>query len=342
MTKRYSTLDATLKKTLLYFDGPQIMLLTDARHSIIVAVAVERDDMEQPFFACRVDKRHWEKYMSGKADLHYLFSNALSGVYYFFDLAAEDKSIVELRLALPDEIENNDFWPETGFFSSSHTETMGDSKENTSICQIFNIDGSWDIKDFSQFNNGIFDIYVISYLRVHEFSESIRTGLSELVPTRLWTAGGSYISFFKKLAGWANLGPLRVKRIQYASPGQIELLGNEEVFNKMIHSIRMFGRLEKEISEAYGYIDKTLDYERLKTAKPPAEFSCDVIEESVREKANFILQSVGIENPDVFLASCGGDVLVYAKIVLSICRRIQGVHNFISEGRVQIKDQTPQ
>ena len=109
-------------KTLVYYDGPQLVLFeTDLGHNMI-AVAVERDGMVIPFFCCSVRQSHWEAYLNGcSLDLYALFKQALWGEYYFFDWW--DDSIdgeVDLIEATPEEANNKEFWPGRGFFASAH------------------------------------------------------------------------------------------------------------------------------------------------------------------------------------------------------------------------------
>ncbi|MBF0178249.1 MAG: hypothetical protein HQL63_15590 [Magnetococcales bacterium] len=135
MGSQSSSSNAITGKTLLYFDGPQIIHLNETNESgtSVIAVAVDYDDseMEQPFFACYICKDDWERYAEGKKDLYYLFSNALQGECYFFDLRAQHNEVVQSRLASNEEVENSDFWPDKGFLFSGHSEDMDE------FCGIF-------------------------------------------------------------------------------------------------------------------------------------------------------------------------------------------------------------
>src|SRR5437764_7668491 len=95
---------ATIMKTLVYYDGPQILLLRSPRNLHMIGAAVERPDMKFPFFACTVVEREFRKYMLGKADLHYVYKTSRN--FYFFDLDKEKNNIVPMRRATDEEIED--------------------------------------------------------------------------------------------------------------------------------------------------------------------------------------------------------------------------------------------
>src|SRR4051794_24539354 len=88
---------ATFVQTLIFYDEPQLVLLRSENGADIIGVAVYRPDMEHPFFACEVRKKAFRRYLEGKADLHYVFKDAVKEKYYFFDL--KDHDPIPLRWA---------------------------------------------------------------------------------------------------------------------------------------------------------------------------------------------------------------------------------------------------
>lgn len=118
---------ATLIDTLVYFDEPQLLLLQSDRANKMLAVAIPALEGlgDFPFFACEVRDKPFQKYLSGKADLHHVFSNCIRDKYYLFDLSAVVEDRVNLTPATQEQQTNTDFWPEVGFFSRSHTSNYG-------------------------------------------------------------------------------------------------------------------------------------------------------------------------------------------------------------------------
>lgn len=337
MTHQQSRLHATISKTLLYYDGPQIILLNGFSNMPIIAVAVNYDGMEYPFFACYTQQKHLDKYIHGKADLHFVFANAHMSEYYFFDLFEANNDVVNLIRATSDESRNNDFWPSKGFFSSNHileNENLHDTRRR------FNINGAWEADDFTQFNRKMFDMYAImSAKKILESVDSTPETLAELnalIINQSWEGGNSYVNFYKPFTTKIEIhSPIKVKSIQYASPGNIDLIGDKNIFDEMSRAITKFEQNIEKAAKAYQYINKILGQEKLKTSKASSEFSSEAIKNHVKGQADIILNSIGIDTPAIFMHSCNDNILIYSKLVLSIFRRIKGVYNFISEGRVQ-------
>ena len=341
MCQQPPNIKATIHKALVYFDCPQVIILYGTKKSRIIAVAVERDGMEYPFFSCCISEKNWDKYMEGKTDLRYLFDNAASKKYYFFDLNETEDNNIELILAQASDVKNDDYWPEKGFFSSSHTEIWDEYQAVTNTAHSLNIDGTWEPSDFSQFCSKLYDLYalfhVLNIVRDSTSSQQTISALRNVISTRLWGGGGSYIGIYSTLTGCvASINPLTLKRIQYASPGQIEFLGDSNVYNATINAISQFEQSMDVAKEAYKYIDNILSKEGLKTAPSSTEFSSDPIKNHVKHRAGTVLQSIGIVDPEILLTVCNNNILIYAKLVLSIYRRIKGAYNYFDEGRVQV------
>ncbi|MBF0166199.1 MAG: hypothetical protein HQL45_01105 [Alphaproteobacteria bacterium] len=357
-------MNANFIQTLMYYDGPQIVLLSLGKTGAnIVGVAIEKEGMDYPFFACAVKKRDWQRYIDGKVDLFYLFKNPAGGRRYFFDLnKITDDSRVSLQQAKGNENFDNAYWPERGVFSTCHTEELQHGRTQENDVQVFNIDGTWEAMDFSGFYSKISDIYAIFLLRDmfknKTHADKILSKVKSGVKARFWQGGGSYKGFYHALShSMPFMSPLRVSRIQYASPGQIELRGREDIFVEMILSLSCFEETNREAAESsrnkvgvvsnkdelvesppekYRYIDNILSKEKLKTAKPDTKFSSGVIKESVKNKAASLLSDVGVQDTDTFFSKiCDENVLIFAKLTLSIYRRFKGVNDFISEGRVE-------
>src|SRR5262245_58946188 len=107
---------AKLVQDLVDYDGPQLILLKTNRSRHMLAIAIQRDDMEEPFFSCEVIDGTFSRYFDQRADLHYVFSRALGKNYYFFDLATAKDDVVKLTKASAIEAQDSDYWPQVGFF----------------------------------------------------------------------------------------------------------------------------------------------------------------------------------------------------------------------------------
>ncbi|MCC4241005.1 hypothetical protein [Thalassospira povalilytica] len=329
----------TIKNVLVFYDEPQVVLLEGAKKIHSIAVAVEKEGMEYPFFCCEIYKRDWLKYLNQKADLYFLFNNALNGKYYFFDWNDQRDGKVNVSTATAEERSNLDFWPERGFFAANHTEVLAGENEQSRAIQTFEIDGSWAAVDFSAFYAKMADLYGLAFidqlLEDNAKSEETEISLKSSILSKLWRGGGSYVGFYSDLMKTIeDMVPLNVKKIQYASPGTIEFSGNQDVFNEMMRYLNEFSENLKDSSECYKRIDTVLSREKLKKADPESSFSSSAMESYVKKNSDELIRLVGIGREENFFNACGKNYVVYAKLCLSIHRRLKGIYDFYSEGRV--------
>ena len=187
------------------------------------------------------------------------------------------------------------------------------------------LDERWDLKDFAIFSK--------EYLQVYDFFYSLRalsqSAGHEMIRRPLpWKGGYSVVNFFYALSGKVHpLDKPVVKKIQYASPGVIEL---QEVV-----------QVAQDISLLVGYICASVTsvattYHLIKKNYLARELSRIEIEEAKhrldQSDTKFIIDSVktlhesfGL-NDDQILALdslSSKDKLIQLKILLSLYRRVE-------------------
>src|SRR5215468_4611178 len=140
MTIRAKT--AEIIEDLVDYDGIQLLLLKTDRKHYMLAMAIQRDRMDDPFFGCEITDKIYDSYFDEKADLHFAFRQAIGKKYYFFDLSKKVDNYVQLEMATNDDTENSFYWPQVGFFSRSHT-TPFNRPSFEGETKTFIIDGRW-------------------------------------------------------------------------------------------------------------------------------------------------------------------------------------------------------
>lgn len=327
---------AEVLHTLVFYDGPQLLLLKTDSGMQMIAVAVTRNEMQQPFFGCEVRPVILQKYLSDKADLHYVFNQASRRRMYFFDLAMRKDSAVPLERAAASELENQDFWPEPGFFARSHTDPI-DDRQISGGERVFKIDGAWEPRDFSRFYNKIEDLYAFLFVtkRIHsgQISRAERGYVRRAIETRFWRGGGSYVGFYDDLSARVqNFNPIRVSSISYASPGQIVFRGESSVFAEIDETLASFAQKQAMLSETYSRLNSVLSKEKVRS-KRASSFSSDSINDYVTKETSSFASALQINNADDLYKLCGNPV-VFCKVVLSFYRRANELNTFQAEGRV--------
>lgn len=333
---------ATLVEYLIDYDGPQLAVLKSDRNRNMLAHAVKRPNMREPFFGCEVTDKAYDKYFAGTADLHYAFQQAPKGSYYFFDNAfvEGEGDAVKLLPASQVDLENPDYWPAIGIFSRSHTSVFNREKTITTL-KSYKIDGKWGAQDFSLFYGKMSDLYSLFAVLTRldgATAPTERAFFATALRDRLFRGGGSYVGFYDDLDSHNSehkLAPLEVSRIQYASPGHIDLRGDTNALAYTSDVIGIFEDSSRELTELYNKVHGILRREKLLGADPDATFSSRAIADFVNARALELAKAMKIENVEAVYAATGPNLLVFAKLVLSIYRRANELYMFEAEGRIQ-------
>jgi hypothetical protein len=306
----------------------------------MLAMAIQREGMDDPFFGCEITDKIYDTYFDEKADLHFAFRQAIRKNYYFFDFSKAKANIIELEMATSDEAENASYWPQVGFFSRSHT-THFNRPSFEGETERFIIDGRWGTNDFSHFHGKMSDLYALFgvFHRIGGTHNAAERGfIRKAIQDRFWRGGGSYLGFYDDLMErnrLLELSPLEVAKIQYASPGEISLRGDRKVLSDINDIIEVFDEKWSELAKTYRNIHGTLRKERLLRARPSTHFSLAPVRNLVLASTRKFAEDMRLERVDEIYEACDGNALVFAKLVLSIYRRANEIYMFHAEGRVQ-------
>ena len=331
---------AKVIEELVDYDGPQLLLLKSNRSHYMLATAIQRQDMDEPFFGCELRDKTYDLYFEQKADLHFAFARAFGRNYYFFDLAEADKQTVKLTNAKTTEVDNLAYWPQIGFFARSHT-TSYNRAPTTASTRSFKIDGVWAANDFSHFHAKMSDLYalfgVLERLEgTHSATE--RSFIRQTINDRFWQGGGSYVGFYDSLFSRnrdLKLAPLDVAKIQYASPGEITLRGNKKALSDVSDILSVFEEKWDDLAWTYRSIRGSLRKEGLLSAEPNAQFSTPAARDFIKKTTREFAENMNIDHIDEIYEACDSNTLVFAKVILSIFRRANELYIFQAEGRVQ-------
>lgn len=333
---------AYLEQTLVAYDGPQLVLFKSDRGFRVLGLAVDEPTAETyPLLLAEVKDEDFRRYLDQKVDLHYIFRFAAKRLYYGNWAALNEQGW--LPLIRPKDTVPDAYFPDQGFWSRHHTVEYTGTVFASDTLASFAIDGSWDASDFARFYSKFADLYAFLTVGVRQLADQIPAdalqSVKRLIQTLAWRGGGSYVGFYDTMFSKIDaLSPLRVNRIQYASPGTIELKGSPDALGHVGTVVNFFAADSGEVKEAYDFVHKVLGKENLKGADTDAGFSSQTMEQAVRQKCDILNKGLGIDSPDHVLGLCDGKVVIYAKITLSFYRRAKALHLFHAEGRVAAKD----
>jgi hypothetical protein len=327
---------AKLLQVLLWYDGPQIVLMEQRKHQYIIGVAIEDESMHSGFIGAEISIRQLVEYMLQRVDLRYLYSKPDLRRWWIFDLDNERDQIPVRRLKGTDpRIDENE--PESGFFARFHEEIKIVDLTVANSTQKFHIDGSWDLGEFSQFYGQVEDIYYLFH-SINEYSSSSTSNLRKQhihdALVRPFRGGGSYVGLYNDFANDNDrAAKLRVSGIQYHSPGYVEVRALREPFEQLLRLLSVYSLNKDEIKTAYRALHGTLSRNKLlkKESRIYGKELRDLIDDELGELTSLL---PGLKASD-FKSMAQDDLLVAAKVVLSVVRRVERLYQFFDEGRAK-------
>lgn len=342
---RQKTTTATISTILVYFDEPQVMLLEQKDDHKIISVAIDKDGYDFPFLGAEINEKQWERYCDGSVDLRYLFLLPRWKRWHIFDLGEAQNNQVKISRAEETDYKNDTFLPVHGFFSRDHTESDLGKRVVRVEPQEFEIDGAWDLPEFSQFYGKVTDLYSF-FLSLKKFDEKnirleVKRSIREAFAEHPLRGGSSYGHLYDDLlASQERQDRLSVKSIQYASPGHVAINGRSDVFEDIAHSLSKFeadyDSIKSKYNEIHNYLQKSkllrADKDRFDTKSATADY--------LYLQCNDFARLLGFSKLNLIHTLTGHHALLTSKVLLSYYRRLDKYYMFFAEGRVTTRVKT--
>lgn len=333
---------AKFEVTLVYVDEPQLISLM-AGKTRILAVAIPDDELNKSMFlATTVSKNDWEKYLEGVVDLRYLFTYP-TRIQYTFDLHGMVDGKVMMNPVVGSTEEK--FLPLPGFFSTNHTENYEyNIGAKASDVETLLIDGEWELTDFGQFQQKFSDIYAFLISTQDWSSQSVATPMLRRIKdaflNRPFQGGFSYVHLFRDLNdNVPRSEKLNLSKIQYASPGSVEIYGREDVFERIQEIIPNFLQNRIEIGKKYNEFYKFLSRNKY------LQMNGDHFSKDDAMAKYFMYESQGLSKLmmapdfDAVWQLTDQNALVASKVVLSFYRRLAEAATYFGQGRIAYEDE---
>lgn len=340
MPRRTKIIKARKPQTLIYIDGPQLIVLETEQATRVMAVAVNYEDWPYPFLAVEVPRDQFSEYLSDRCDLRYIFANPPRDRWYLFDLAELEHPPLILKSLEIKSKALEELLPEHGLFSRDHTEPFSDTEYAPLDKQTFLIDGSWDLPEFSRFYNQITDLYSM-FISVNIYDDGqanmdSRRRVQEAF-IKPWQGGGSYTSFFDSLTSVQDrYDRLKVSGIQYNSPGHVNVSGREEPFRQIYALLRLMSEDRHQLSKGYAELHKFLAENKLLSLPAERFDRRSPLAAEVEERGKAYAVQLQAVPYDTLYRMSGRDSLIAAKVLLALFRRVDRLNDFIREGRVSV------
>jgi hypothetical protein len=331
---------ARFVQVLEYMDGPQSVLLERSNDCKIVSVAIEKDGYKYPFFGAAISFDQWERYRNGLLDIRFLFMLPRWKEWYIFDLDALVDGKLVLHKAAKDEFAESEYVPEPGFFSYDHSESIKAPEVQGLSIKNYSTDGIWDLPDFTEFYSRITDIYLfILSLRKYVLpGTSIETKMTikEAFAGPPLRGGSSYVNLYSGLVhAQSSDDRIHVQKIQYASPGEVNVKGINEIFLEMSRYLEIFSENYQLLKQEYVRMHKFLSKSNLLRVSSEDFDNENPMAKIVFLEADRFACSLGLEERELIYELSGSNSLKFIKILLAHFRRMESYFMFFAEGRIK-------
>lgn len=332
------TTSAEVLQVLLWYDQPEIVLLRANRLEYILAVASAASDNDDfLFIGAGMTLSRIEEYQEGKFDLRYALAHANLRKYYTFKFTGFEETVNLTRIVKSNTVISQSL-PEAGFFSREHhdIELVQDRSPNT--IEKFNVDGGWELGEFSKFYSQVEDIYYI-FNDIELFNDPATSDRTKATISkafdRSWGGGGSYVAFYDKIANDnEHVATLKVSGIEYHSPGFVALKAKKKPFDGMIALLQSYAENGLETRKAFNALNRFMSFSGMLSA----DASAASLTATTKEQTTLLAERLAAQLPGIsfetLLNMADDDLIVAAKVLKSIFKRLERLYNFFEQGRV--------
>ncbi len=314
---------------LLRYEVPLLVLAKDGRDRPFVGVNYGDGEHSSLFYFARVLPDSLQKLNDLNVDVRYLVTRLRRGQFELGETWGEPGSLVKTRRS--DSIKD-EWLPETGMFVSLNHVLATAGKART-----VQIDGRWGIDDLRRFSDLVQDSYAFVFALSGLGGEKSKREIQSLFHRYPWRGGFSSVNFFDDLYRLIP-SPQRasITRIQYASPGEIDLRMNEEVAIALRGIVARINDGQNEPFAAYQEVRRYLQ-ERGWLGKAKGDLRLSP------EDDTFLLQqfkilcgafSLSTRESDI-LELASSDPLSAVKILLAYYRRVAALADYVATGKAQ-------
>lgn len=331
---------AVFDAVLVYMDEPQVVTLVSQKTRIVAVAIPYGNETMSMFLATSASDRDWNRYLDGTVDLRYLFTVPSVRTLYHFDLQSMKEKKVKMTPWEGDLDER--YLPLPRFFSSNHTEDYA-AGERASDPEKLLIDGEWELTDFGQFQQKFSDIYAfLAATRNWQDANApltTRRKIKEAFLNRPFQGGFSYVHLFRELGeNVPRADQLNLNKIQYASPGHVEIFGKEEIFGDLQLIIPNFLQKRQSLSVMYNDFHRYLSANHYLKMSGDEYGINDPTEGYINQTAGSLAKAMMAPDFSVVSALANKNALVSAKIVLSFYRRLSDAAMYFAQGRIAYED----
>lgn len=318
-----------ISRVLLAYSEPLIVVALDTMDRPYVGVNYADGDSAYLFYFSRVHPGHIDDLLEQKVDVRYLVTKHKIGRYEFGELWGDEGESV--KTTKKDKIAM-EWLPRPGMFIPTLPAANAVVNHRT-----VHIDGRWGIEDLRKFSNLVQDCYAFVYALSGKGTQTVKWHISSLFSKYPWRGGFSSVNFFDELYKKIPTNERAIiKRIQYASPGQMEFRMDADIGD----SIRSFvENLNSQDGVAAKSYDEARSWLRAKRWLGKAADDLELSDSDVAallERVSILALNFGLRNSvEDIVSLASSDPLAAVKILLAYYRRLANLADYVATGKAR-------
>lgn len=318
-----------IEKILLSYDIPLIALAKAKNGDKYLGVNYDDGETAFKFYFSRIKTEHLKQLYAEKIDVHYAVTKLHKGTY---ELGEVWGSVGEEFKTKRSAVLPSNALPEPGMFIPGHAE-----ESLNSDFKVVDIDGQWEISDLRRFSDLVQDCYSLGFALLGATGQAATNKINAVFHKHPWRGGFSSVNFFKELyRNIPNEDRAAIRKIDYASPGEIKFYMNGDVADSIRELVNGINDDESPAREAYkkayGYL-QNLGW--LSKSDTDIALSDQDITELV-ELLGDTCEAFGLDDSASHILDLASeDPLSAIKIVLAYYRRLQGLADYVATGKAQ-------
>jgi hypothetical protein len=333
---------ANIVQILDWYERPELILLEGPKFAYTLAVrSANLEDGPNVYVGGSMTIGRLRAYANGKCDLRYAIAHANLRKFWRFELEQGVSSVIlnPIKRSDPDLVASI---PSPGLFAREHEDIEMAKSHVPNTIERFEVDGGWDLGEFSQFYGQIEDIYYIT-ADLNRFDDPNISPAEKSIITsafdRSWAGGGSYVAFYRKVANDNDFhAPLRVSGIKYNSPGYVTIHARTEPFQQLMNILQSYSFQETEFRKAVNELGRFMSRSGMNRSGISSSLLLPDQKEGLLKKANQLSEFLPGVEFSTLLAMTNGNILVAAKVLVSIYKRVERLYAFFDQGRVTHKN----
>jgi len=329
---------AKVRQILLWYDQPEILFLERSALEYVLAVSsAHADNADNIYVGASMTLAMIEEYQAGKCDLRFALAHANLRRYWTFSFTGSEAEVTLTKIRKSSDVLASSL-PDAGFFSREHHRIELIRHKIPDAEEQFSIDGSWELGEFSKFYSQVEDIYYI-FNDIDLYEDPASTFATKNTISRAfdrpWGGGGSYVAFYDKIANDnSHIAPLKVSGIKYNSPGYVAVKAKKKPFDNIIALLQAYADNGLNTRKAYYALNKLMSFSGFLKADGPKAPVTPAMRDSIISLSRALTALMPGVSFDLFMRMTGDNVVVSAKVLMSVFRRVEKLYRFFEEGRV--------